>query len=66
MRKGFPERRICNGRGELVILYIPQFFPEVADKISDLPGISVTVKAAESAIRNRLKVLFHHTGHVGL
>jgi len=56
LRKGFPERRIRNDRGELVILYTPQFFPEIAGKIGDLPGIPVAVKAAEPAIRNHLKI----------
>jgi hypothetical protein len=66
IRKGFPERRIRNGCGGLVILYTPQFFPKIAGKIGDLPGIPVAVKAAEPAIHNHLKVLFHNTGRVGI
>jgi hypothetical protein len=52
MPKGFPERRSRNGRGELVKLYMPQFFLEVAGKIGYLPGIPVAVKAAEPALHN--------------
>jgi len=64
MCKGFPERCIRNGSGGLVRLYTPQYFPEVAGMVGDNPGVPVAVRAAEPAIRNHLRVLFHQTGRV--
>jgi hypothetical protein len=37
---------------------IPQFFPEIAGKVGDLPGIRMAVKTAEPAIGNHLKFFF--------
>jgi hypothetical protein len=66
MRKGFAERCVRYCSSDFFVLCTPQFFPEIAGKTGDLPGIPVAVEAAESAIRNHLKVLLHHTKGVGL
>jgi hypothetical protein len=47
IRKGFSERRIHDRSGNFFILCIPQFFPEIAGKVGNLPGIPVAVETAE-------------------
>jgi hypothetical protein len=61
IRKRFPKRCIRDRSGKFFIPCVPKFFPEIARKVSDLPGIPVTIKAAETAVRRHLKSLLFHT-----
>jgi hypothetical protein len=61
IHKGFSERRIRDRSGKFFILCNPQFFPEIAGKVGNLPGVPVAVKTTEAAVGRQLKVLLFHT-----